>query len=1708
MEGFERPPTRRGGGRDRARPQQAAAGQSSVGANLSAEDLQRRLLAIGNAAKARNPDGFVDELKRRVGPGRDAGDDDVATIAAPAAPSEATASWFCLEPGTHLERALARGDTKEARRARGEATRTLQRVAADGALTDAWCRALVREGADVGAVFGDAEAAARMLCSPWPEEKVHCVGYLALAAPYAAAASIVKAVRRHREFSSYVSNIAEVVDTALKRRGLPAPQGWRVIGPNRNFFTREVTDAVLQALVQLDDKSVYVSSSGYRGPSPVTVGRTAEAILREPEGSLDLKHGVVKHICRSVLRHQEGEGCSIKEAADYYYEMSFEVPKEDATATAAALKAAQKTLQAGARASQLLATLEKAAPEAAAKAETWTRAEAVARGDAAERARLESEARASKQRDALSERIADLETALTRATQAATRKSRVHENEASTPADASTEAADDTPRGVVEAIRRARLVDVDLSACPAAVQAGARGLQASLAAAAERLAGDLYEHRAHFVHELVQNADDSTYTSEAELELGLEGRWFYAASNQAPGFTKADVIALCDINKSTKRLDECTTGSKGIGFKAVFAVADVVTVLSKDYQFGFDTARDGAIGLVSPRWLDSVERLPRIAVERHAAGATVVVLELNGDEDVQDAKAALEQLGADEGRRTLLFARRLRNLSVRVDDEVRVLARSGDGPITVGDEAYRVFRKGKAVVAFGAAPACGWAHATLPICALPRSFGFSVNAPFDVVASRGALRTSAANVQLRQQITAAVLDACHNEDDLRAEIFDFLKPDDDDDGDAFWSACRREIVDGLARGGVACVRCDDGELALIDAVMRWPPEASALAAALRSLGDVSIAVRGRRLARRAPAVAPEFGVEDLLKWLCWYKRFDKIYNRLYWFNVETGESKWSPPEAWEQLLVIGDHDDAIFAALLAAEPHLWPRLRKLCIIRVDDDNRTSHRTTLNKGLLVLGGDVAAPAVGIYRVAAGGPARRAFLERHGARATISVEDAFAYALDNAAARDGVFRVGSSKECDDMRWWALLDLLRRTVAAGEASLLEDPRASTVIRVPLVEGAAALAQDVNQATFFGAPAFLPPDLDAAIGALVGDQPSTAAVATRTTLTAGPYPARCAAVEWEALLDGLGCRRPRLDELGFEVKAAAGAALASPSFWPSLRPFAMKYVERRLDDAETLAFLRCLPAKRVDGGVKCLRDLFLRDVFYPLCGGLLPYAFETNGGDDFPSLSTKAAQASRSLVAKLVRSDPSAAADAHAALEVLAGAARKNGVFQAAAALYGAAAPNLAAAGQPWVLVSNCSDDLRSVDDVLASSSDEDDLQELKLELASNCVWDDDAQLCRLARAKRLSPFYAGCRGAEQALVAAGVEPKLGKCRDFLAILDALRGSVVDAADAATLARECYRRLAETCVASTADRAACANSFVSQRLILIPKPGGAVLVALRADEAYWDVAAHLRHTALDHYALSHHFDASLRPFFVDVVGTNPELLEEPEVSSNGHTMPGTGEPSTIQDGLRGADLAAPPDSGSGAGGTAPTEALARAALARVADGDSSRLPPAFRSLPASLDAFAAACRLLGVNPRAVTITEPDRCAFLLDGCVILSAGRMRRVRRDDTPFLVTELLHGLAHAAEEDHGPEHDACLQALHAYAFPRLAAGGPPPPPTPAVPTDGPFGLLRPPAPPPAPRGPRSSGLRAPRPPCRFFARGMCRSGDSCRFSHDP
>ena len=203
-------------------------------------------------------------------------------------------------------------------------------------------------------------------------------------------------------------------------------------------------------------------------------------------------------------------------------------------------------------------------------------------------------------------------------------------------ADAAGGAADaDSAEGVIAAIRRERLVDVDPSALAPDVRA-ARCAAGELAAAAERLASDLYEKETSFVSELIQNADDARFAPsvEPELELSLvadgvggapAASWFFAASNEA-GFTRADVQGVCDLNKSTKRLRDDATGHKGIGFKAVFLASARPHVLSGSYAFSFDAATP--LGLVTPTWLraDDARALPPAALANGAPRSRTAVL--------------------------------------------------------------------------------------------------------------------------------------------------------------------------------------------------------------------------------------------------------------------------------------------------------------------------------------------------------------------------------------------------------------------------------------------------------------------------------------------------------------------------------------------------------------------------------------------------------------------------------------------------------------------------------------------------------------------------------------------------------------------------------------------------------------------------------------------------------------------------------------------------------------------------------------------------------------------------------------------------------------------------------------------------------------------------------------------------------------------------
>ena len=94
-----------------------------------------------------------------------------------------------------------------------------------------------------------------------------------------------------------------------------------------------------------------------------------------------------------------------------------------------------------------------------------------------------------------------------------------------------------------------------------------------------------------FIFELLQNADDAGESKQpvAVEFILLEDHLIFRHNGQP--FTPEDVEKICD-NAQQRYLDKIEnphkTGYKGIGFKALFNVADSVGIISGGYQFRFD----------------------------------------------------------------------------------------------------------------------------------------------------------------------------------------------------------------------------------------------------------------------------------------------------------------------------------------------------------------------------------------------------------------------------------------------------------------------------------------------------------------------------------------------------------------------------------------------------------------------------------------------------------------------------------------------------------------------------------------------------------------------------------------------------------------------------------------------------------------------------------------------------------------------------------------------------------------------------------------------------------------------------------------------------------------------------------------------------------------------------------------------------------------
>ncbi|NDD90528.1 hypothetical protein EBZ37_00355 [bacterium] len=162
-----------------------------------------------------------------------------------------------------------------------------------------------------------------------------------------------------------------------------------------------------------------------------------------------------------------------------------------------------------------------------------------------------------------------------------------------------------------------------------------------------KIVEELYPDRAHFIYELLQNAED---TKATEVSFVLqEDKLTFVHNGRA--FTNPDLLGITDIGEGTKVGDDDKIGRFGVGFKAVFAFSETPHIWSSTYSFKISD-------LVLPTEIDPKAEL---------GNKTCFEFPFNNpkkshEEAFTEIKAGLEELTET----TLLFLRNLKTISWQI----------------------------------------------------------------------------------------------------------------------------------------------------------------------------------------------------------------------------------------------------------------------------------------------------------------------------------------------------------------------------------------------------------------------------------------------------------------------------------------------------------------------------------------------------------------------------------------------------------------------------------------------------------------------------------------------------------------------------------------------------------------------------------------------------------------------------------------------------------------------------------------------------------------------------------------------------------------------------------------------------------------------------------------------------------------------------------
>lgn len=312
---------------------------------------------------------------------------------------------------------------------------------------------------------------------------------------------------------------------------------------------------------------------------------------------------------------------------------------------------------------------------------------------------------------------------------------------------------------------------------------------------------DLYPDEAHFIFELLQNAEDKA-ASDVWFNL-YNDRLVFEHNGKKRDFTLEDIEAITGIGNSPKKDDNTAIGKFGVGFKAVYAYTNTPEIHSGEYNFRIyhmlipddsgvaKTSRKGFTSFVFP--FDSENRTPKQAVNEIAKG----LIELDAGSilflknikhihislpnnkcgsidmfDIDDVKRTIKKKNPNTGKESVSYWYKFtRSCDVFSEDKLK------NCDVNIAFRAKEVDNDFGGVDLYVDSTLDGDVCIFFPAVKENSKLHFSINAPFASTVARDSVRSCPENKKLIDEIAKLSVDALKyfkKEDLLNLDFYESL----------------------------------------------------------------------------------------------------------------------------------------------------------------------------------------------------------------------------------------------------------------------------------------------------------------------------------------------------------------------------------------------------------------------------------------------------------------------------------------------------------------------------------------------------------------------------------------------------------------------------------------------------------------------------------------------------------------------------------------------------------------------------------------------------------------------------------------------------------------------------------------------------------------------------------------------------------------------